>query len=97
MREPYFTIDSDGNIELGLIGGKLAYFPSSCALRGILSVINDVVYLQTSMPALVSAGLEVVIGDWYMGYRTLELSTFEFCHSLSFSFLLLFGLSLDGF
>ena len=48
------------------------------------------------MPALVSAGLEVVIGDWYMGYRTLELSTFEFRHFLSFSFLLLFGLSLDG-
>ena len=94
--EPYFTIDLDGNIELGLVGGELAYFPSACALRSFLSIIDDVVYLQTSMPVLVSAGLEVVIGHWYVGYCALDLSCFPFGHSFSFLFLLLSGLSLDG-
>ena len=48
------------------------------------------------MPALVSAGLEVVIRHWYVGYCALDLSCFPFGHFFSFFFLFLRRLSLDG-
>ena len=96
MRQPYFTIDFDGDVEFGLIRGELAYFPFACALWGILSIIDNVVYFQTSMPALVSAGFEAVIRDWYVRYRTLKFSTFEFSQPFGFFFSLLFSLSTYG-
>ena len=94
--EPYFSIDFDGNIKLGLIWGKLAYFVPACALWGVLSIINNVVDFQALMPALVSAGLEKIIGDGYVRYRALELTFFELFHSFSFSLSLLFSFSIYG-
>ena len=48
------------------------------------------------MPALVSAGLEAVIREWYVWNRAFELSTLEFRHLFSFSLFLLLVLSSDG-